>query len=78
VEKKGGSILMKEDKLYEIGQMLELSKTEVKTAIIRNRNKILAGLIIGLASILGLNNGYQPLHYAAPSIKDFDFFMRYF
>ena len=69
---------MKKDKIYEIGQTLGLSKSEVKAAINRNRNKILAGVVIGLAFVLRLNMGYQPLHYIAPSIKDFDFFMRYF
>jgi hypothetical protein len=69
---------MKKDKIYEIGQTLGLSKTDVKAAINKNRNKILAGLVVGLAFVLRLNMGYQPLHYIAPSIKDFDFFMRYF
>ena len=69
---------MKKDKIYEIGQTLGLSKSEVKAAINRNRNKILAGFVVGLAFVLRLNMGYQPLHYIAPSIKDFDFFMRYF
>ena len=69
---------MKKDKIYELGQTLGLSTGEIKAAIHRNRTKILAGFIVGLAVILRLNMGYQPLHYIAPSIKDFDFFMRYF
>lgn len=69
---------MKKEKIYDIGQTLGLSKTEVKAAINRNRNKIFAGFAIGLAFVLRINTGYQPLHYIAPSIKDFDFFMRFF
>jgi hypothetical protein len=69
---------MKKDRIYDVGQMLGLSKKEVKAALNKNRNKIFAGLVIGLAFILRINTGYQPLHYVAPSIKDFDFFMRYF
>ena len=69
---------MKKEKIYELGKRLGLSKTDVKAAINKNRNKIIAGVILAAASIFTISNGYQPLHYLAPSTKDFDFFMRFF
>jgi hypothetical protein len=69
---------MKKEKLYEIGKTLGLSKEDVKGAINKNRNKIITCLAIAVASIITISSGYQALHYLAPSIKDFDFFMRFF
>ena len=68
---------MKKEKIYEIGKKLEISKSDAKAALMKNRNKIVAGLIIGVASILMNRMWFEPLHYTAASIMDFDFFTRF-
>ena len=43
---------MKKEKIYELGKRLGLSKTDVKAAINKNRNKIIAGVILPLHQFL--------------------------
>jgi len=68
---------MKEKQLYKIGQKLGISQTEIKSVIKKNKNKILFGVVVVFAAIF-LGNFYQPYHYGVVSVKDFDFFTRFF
>jgi hypothetical protein len=68
---------MKNEKIFEIGKKLGISKTDAKAAIIKNRNKIITGLVIISASILVNRIWFEPLHYTVASIKDFNFFTRF-
>ena len=67
---------MKENKIYEIGKMLGISQIDAKTALIKNKNKIITSAVIGLAIIIG-KIWFQPLHYTGASIEDFGFLMRF-
>lgn len=69
---------MKKEKIYEIGKKLGMSKSDAKAALLKNRNKIIAGLIIGVGSVMLNRVWYEPLHYGIGSIMDFDFFTRFF
>ena len=69
---------MKKEKIYEIGKKLGISKSDAKAALQKNRNKIIAGLIIGIAAIMTNRVWFEPLHYNGGSIMDFDFFTRFF
>jgi len=69
---------MKENKIYELGKTLGISETDVKAALQKNRNKIIAGLIIGIAVIMLNRVWFEPLHYTVVSKMDFDFFTRFF
>jgi predicted secreted protein len=66
---------MKKNKIYELGKTLEITDTEAKAAILKNRNKIVTGIVIGLAAIIG-KMWFQPSHYTGISIDDFDFLTR--
>ena len=68
---------MKKEKVYEIGTKLGISKSDAKAALLKNRNKIIAGLIIGIGAIVMNRIWFEPLHYTAASIMDFDFFTRF-
>jgi hypothetical protein len=69
---------MKKEKIYEIGKKLGISKSDAKAALQKNRNKIIAGLIIGIAAIMLNRVWFEPLHYTVASKMDFDFFTRFF
>lgn len=69
---------MKKEKVYEIGKKLGISKLDAKAALLKNRNKIIAGLMIGIAAILLNRIWFEPLHYTVVSKMDFDFFTRFF
>lgn len=69
---------MKKEKVYEIGKTLGLSKSEAKAALQKNRNKIIAGLVIGIAAVMLNRVWFEPLHYTVVSKMDFDFFTRFF
>ena len=43
---------MKKEKMYEIGTKLGISKSDAKAALQKNRNKIIACLIIGVAAVM--------------------------
>jgi hypothetical protein len=67
---------MKENKIYELGKTLGISETDAKAALLKNRNKIVAGVVIGIAIIMG-KMWFQPLHYTGASIMDFEFLTRF-
>ena len=69
---------MKKEKIYELGKTLGISKSDAKAALLKNRNKIIAGLMIGIAAILLNRIWFEPLHYTVVSKMDFDFFTRFF
>lgn len=69
--------MKKEKQLYKIGKTLGISETDVKAALLKNRNVIAAGIIIGVASMLMGKIWFEPLHYTAASIGDFDFLTRF-
>ena len=69
---------MKKEKIYEIGKMLDISKVDAKAALKKNRNKIIACLIIGVASVMMQRIWFEPLHYTGGSMLDFSFFTRFF
>ena len=68
---------MKKEKIIEIGKKLGLSKKDAKAAILKNRNKIITGLIIGIATFMTNKIWFEPLHYNGGSIIDFSFFTRF-
>ena len=69
---------MKKEKIYEIGKKLGISESDTKAALLKNRNKIMASLIIGVAAIILSKVWFEPLHYTVASVSDFDFFTRFF
>jgi len=69
---------MKEKQVYKIGKTLGISETDVKAALVKNKNKIIAGLIIGVFAIATNKVWFEPMHYGAASIADFDFLTRFF
>lgn len=69
---------MKKNKIYELGKMLGISEKNAKAALQKNRNKIIAGIIIGIAVIMFNKVWFEPLHYTVVSKMDFDFFTRFF
>ena len=68
---------MKNEKLYEIGKKLGISKSDARAAIIKNRNKIITGLVLIFAAIMINRIWFEPLHYTVASIKDFNFLTRF-
>jgi hypothetical protein len=68
---------MKENKIYELGKTLGISETDAKAALLKNRNKIIAGIVIGIATIMTGKVWFEPLHYTAASIGDFEFLTRF-
>ena len=68
---------MKENKIYELGKTLGISETDAKAALLKNRNKIVAGIVIGIATIATGKIWFEPLHYTAVSIGDFEFLTRF-
>jgi hypothetical protein len=68
---------MKNEKVFEIGKKLGISKSDVRAAIIKNRHKIITGLILIFAAIMVNKIWFEPLHYTVASIKDFNFFTRF-
>jgi len=69
---------MKKEKMYQIGKKLEMPESDVKAALQKNRNKIIAGLIIGFTAIIMQKVWFEPLHYIGGSIVDFNFFTQFF
>ena len=69
--------MKKEKQLCKIGNKLGISETEIKATLLRNRNKIVAGLIIGVATVIMGRIWFEPLHYTAASLEDFDFWTRF-
>ncbi len=67
---------MKKNKIYKLGKMLGLSETDVKAALIKNRNKIVTSIVIGIAIMIG-KIWFQPLHYTGISIEDFEFLSQF-
>jgi hypothetical protein len=63
--------------IYKIGKRLEINESEIKTAILKNRNKIVIGLIIFISALTN-RVWFEPLHYTVASISDFVFFTRFF
>jgi len=68
---------MKENKIYELGKTLGISETDVKAALLKNRNKIIAAVVIGIATVMTGKIWFEPLHYIAASIGDFEFLTRF-
>ena len=69
---------MKEKNLYRIGEKLGITETEIKATMKRNRNKIIAGALVIIASIAVGNNYFLGMHYGAISIKDLNLLSRFF
>ena len=69
---------MKKNKIYELGKKLGISEPDVKAAFQKNKNKIIAGIIIGIAAIMFNRVWFEPLHYTVVSKIDFDFFTQFF
>lgn len=67
---------MKKNKIYELGKKLGMPETEAKAALLKNRNKIMTGVVIGIAFMAG-KLWFQPLHYTGASIEDFNFLTRF-
>ena len=67
---------MKKNKIYELGKMLGISNTDTRAALLKNRNKIIASIVIGIAIMIG-KMWFQPLHYTGASIEDFIFLTRF-
>ena len=70
--------MKKEKKLRKIGTKLGLSETDVKSELANNRYKIAAGLIVGITSLAMGKIFFEPLHYTAASMGDFEFLTRFF
>jgi len=68
---------MKKEKMYEIGKKLGISETNVKAALMKNRNKIAAGIIIAVAALMTNRIWFEPLHYNGGSMIDLNFFTRF-
>jgi hypothetical protein len=68
---------MKENKIYELGKTLGISETDVKAALLKNRNKIIAAVVIGITTVMTGKIWFEPLHYTAASIGDFEFLTRF-
>ena len=68
---------MEKEKIYEIGKKLGISTSDVKIALIKNRNKIMTSIVLVIASILINRIWFEPLHYTVASIKDFNFLTRF-
>jgi hypothetical protein len=69
---------MKEETMYEIGEKLGITQTEIKATLKRNRYKIIARALVVVVSFLAGNYYFLGMHYIGVSIKDFDLFMRFF
>lgn len=69
---------MKKEKIYEIGKRLGISESDAKAALLKNRNKIVAGLIIGISAIMLNRIWLEPLHYYVASQMDFGILTRFF
>jgi len=69
---------MKKEEMYKIGKKLKISETDVKAAMMKKRNLIVAGIIISAAALMLNKIWFEPLHYTAASISDFNFFTRFF
>ena len=69
---------MKEKNLYGIGEKLGITEIEIKATMKRNRNKIIAGALLIIASIVIGNNYFLGMHYAGISIKDINLISRFF
>jgi len=67
---------MKENKIYELGKTLGITEKDTKAALLRNRTKIVTGVVIGIAFMMG-KMWFQPLHYNGASIEDFEFLTRF-
>lgn len=67
---------MKKNKIYELGKMLGISNTDARAALLKNRSKIVASIVIGIAIMIG-KMWFQPLHYTGASIEDFVFLTRF-
>ena len=70
--------MKKEKQLYKIGKTLGISETEVKAALLKNRNILAVGIVIGVATLFLNRFWFEPLHYTAASIRDFGFLVRFF
>jgi LysM repeat protein len=68
---------MKKEKMYKIGKKLGISETNVKAALMKNRNKIAAGIIIAIAALMTNRIWFEPLHYNGGSLMDLNFFTRF-
>jgi len=68
---------MKENKIYELGKTLGIPETDVKAALLKNRNKIITGIVIGIATVMTGKIWFEPLHYQGTSIMDFEFLTRF-
>ena len=70
--------MKKEEKLKSIGKKLGITEKEIKSLVLRNRNKIVAAFVFGIATAFIGKIWFEPLHYTAASWEDFDFFTRFF
>ena len=52
---------MKREKIYEIGKKLGISKSDAKAALLKNRNRITADLIIGISDFMLNRIWFEPL-----------------
>ena len=69
---------MKKQNMYKIGKKLGISKKEVKAAMLKKRNIIMAGIIISAVAFMANKIWFEPLHYNGASISDLNFFTRFF
>lgn len=60
-----------ETKMYEMGQLINLGKDEVKYALKSRKNIVVAGILTLFAFILVQNLLYGPTRYMSASIQDF-------
>lgn len=60
-----------ETKVYEMGQLINLGKDEVKYALKSRKNVVVAGILAFLAAIIIQNIVTGPHRYIGASINDF-------
>jgi hypothetical protein len=68
---------MKKENIYEIGKKLGISKSDTKAALLKNRNKIITLIMLGIAAIMTNGIWFEPLHYTGGSITDFGILTRF-
>ena len=66
-----------ETKMYEMGQLINLGKDEVRNALKSRKNIVVAGVLALFAFIIVQNITYGTLRYQPPGITDFFQFGRF-
>ncbi|HUT00259.1 MAG TPA: hypothetical protein VMY59_08090 [Candidatus Thermoplasmatota archaeon] len=59
-----------ESKIYEMGQLINLGKNEVKDALTSRKNMVVAGMLTFFAFLLFQNITYGTLRYTGVCIND--------